>query len=84
MVKKEMILAELLGGKGKNLWITAPVVIGNNVWIGDRVIILPGVHIGNGTIIGAGSVVTRDIPPNSVAAGNPAKVLKNRVEPMVN
>ena len=55
-----------------------PVFIGNDVWLGDRVIILPGVHIGDGCIIGAGSVVTRDIPPYSVAAGVPAKVIKDR------
>ena len=55
-----------------------PVFIGNDVWLGDRVIILPGVHIGDGCIIGAGSVVTRDIPPYSVAAGIPAKVIKDR------
>ena len=55
-----------------------PVFVGNDVWLGDRVIILPGVHIGDGCIIGAGSVVTRDIPPYSVAAGVPAKVIKDR------
>ena len=55
-----------------------PVFIGNDVWLGDRVIILPGVHIGDGCIIGAGSVVTRDIPPYSVAAGIPAKDIKDR------
>ena len=55
-----------------------PVRIGNDVWIGDRVIILPGVTIGDGCIIGAGSVVTRDIPAYAIAAGNPAKVLRYR------
>ena len=55
-----------------------PVFVGNDVWLGDRVIILPGVHIGDGCIIGAGSVVTRDIPPYSVAAGIPAKVIPDR------
>lgn len=53
-----------------------PVVIGNNVWIGEKCIILPGVHIGNNAVIGAGSVVTHDIPENSMAAGNPAHVIK--------
>lgn len=52
------------------------VVIGDNVWIGDKVSVLPGVHIGNGCIIGANSVVTHDVPAYSIAAGNPAKVLK--------
>lgn len=53
----------------------ANVVIGNNVFVGAGTIILPGVHIGNRVIIGAGSIVTKDIPDNSVAAGNPAKVI---------
>lgn len=53
----------------------ANVVIGNNVFVGAGSIILPGVHIGNRVIIGAGSVVTKDIPDNSVAVGNPAKVI---------
>lgn len=56
------------------------VVIGDDVWIGARVIILPGVHIGNGTIIGAGAVVAKDIPDYSVAVGNPATVVKKRVD----
>ena len=51
------------------------VTIGDRVFIGASTIILPGVAIGNDVIIGAGSVVTRDIPDNSVAAGNPARVL---------
>ena len=52
------------------------VVIGDNVWLGDKVSILPGVHIGDGCIIGANSVVTHDVPNYSIAAGNPAKVIK--------
>ncbi len=56
----------------------SPVYIGNDVWIGDRVTILPGVHIGDGSVIGAGAVVTHDIPPYSVAAGVPARVLRSR------
>lgn len=55
-----------------------PVRIGDDVWIGGRVIILPGVTIGNGCIIGAGAVVTKDIPPYSVAVGVPAKVVRHR------
>lgn len=55
-----------------------PVYIGNDVWIGDRVTILPGVHIGDGCVIGAGAVVTRDIPPYTVAAGVPARVIRDR------
>ena len=55
-----------------------PVSIGNDVWIGRRVMIMPGVTIGDGCVIGAGAVVTKDIPPYSVAGGVPAKVLKSR------
>lgn len=55
-----------------------PVIIGNDVWIGRRVIILPGVHIGNGVIIGAGAVVTKDIPDWAVVAGNPATIKRYR------
>ena len=53
----------------------ANVVIGNQVFVGASSIILPGVHIGNRVIIGAGSIVTKDIPDNSVAVGNPARVI---------
>lgn len=52
------------------------VTIGNNVWIGGNVVICPGVHIGDNCVIGAGSVVTRDIPDWSLAAGNPCRVLR--------
>ena len=134
--KKEEILDRLLGGKGKNLWITAPfyvdygnniyfgnncevnmnctfapnvqiytafhptnaidrfgepkedgsfefcktqtapVTIGNNVWIGGGAIIMPGVTIGNNVVIGAGSIVTKDIPDNTIAYGNPCRVMR--------
>ncbi|MGB0713801.1 MAG: acyltransferase [Gammaproteobacteria bacterium] len=59
---------------------TAPVVIEDDVWIGLNASILQGVRIGTGSIIGAGSVVTRDIPPYSIAVGTPARVLKSRKE----
>ena len=139
--KKDSILNNLLGGRGKNLWITqpfyvdygnniyfgdncevnmnctflddnkiiigdnaliapnvqiytayhpidpklrisgieygSPVTIGDNVWIGGGVIINPGVNIGDNVVIGSGSVVTKDIPSNCVAVGNPCKVIKN-------
>ncbi len=58
---------------------TKPVTIGDDVWIGRRVIILPGVTIGDGCVIGAGAVVTKDIPPYSVACGVPARVVKSRL-----
>jgi maltose O-acetyltransferase len=53
-----------------------PVTIGNGCWIGARVTILPGVTIGSGSIIAAGAVVNRDVPPNTLSAGVPAKVVK--------
>lgn len=53
-----------------------PITIGDNVWIGADVTILPGVTIGEGSVIGAKSVVTKDIPPNVIALGNPCRVLR--------
>lgn len=53
-----------------------PIIIEDNVWIGEKSSILPGVHIGYGAIIGAGSVVTKDVPAYSVVAGNPARIVK--------
>lgn len=53
-----------------------PVHIGNNVWIGANSVVLPGVSIGENSVIGAGSIVTRDIPANVVAVGNPCRVLR--------
>lgn len=53
-----------------------PITIGNDVWIGGNVCIMPGVTIGDNAVIGAGSVVTKDIPSNVVAVGNPCKVIK--------
>lgn len=53
-----------------------PVTIGKDCWIGGGVVILPGIKIGNRCIIGAGSIVTKDIPDDSMAVGNPAKVIK--------
>jgi acetyltransferase-like isoleucine patch superfamily enzyme len=55
---------------------SAPVVIEDNVWIGEFVSVLPGVTIGRGSIIGSMSVVTRDVPPDSIAVGSPARVIK--------
>ena len=56
------------------------VTIGNNVWIGGNTVILPGINIGDNVVIGAGSVVTRDIPAWSFAAGNPCKVIRKITE----
>jgi acetyltransferase-like isoleucine patch superfamily enzyme len=62
-----------------------PIIIEDGVWIGANSIILSGVKIGAGAVIGAGSIVTKDIPPYSIAAGNPAKVVKFRFdEPLRN
>lgn len=55
-----------------------PVEIEDDVWIGSRVTILPGVKIEKGSVIGAGAIVTKDVPKYSVACGNPARVVKNR------
>ena len=55
-----------------------PIIIGNDVWIGTRSIILPGVNIGSHSIIGAGSVVTKDVPEWAIVAGNPAKLIRYR------
>lgn len=57
-----------------------PVVIDDDVWIGSRVTILPGVHIHQGVVLGASTVVTKDIPEYSVAVGNPCRVVRNRKE----
>ena len=52
------------------------VTIGDNCWIGGNTVICPGVKVGNGVVIGAGSVVTKDIPDNVIAAGNPCRVIR--------
>lgn len=60
----------------RDLYSKGPVRIGKRVWIGENAVILPGVTIGEGSVIGASAVVTKDVPPFSVAAGNPAKVVR--------
>ena len=60
----------------RQLEFAKPIVVGDNVWFGGGVRVLPGVTIGSNVVVGAGSVVTRDIPPNSVAVGDPARVVK--------
>jgi maltose O-acetyltransferase len=57
-----------------------PISIGNNVWIGGSVVINPGISIGNNAVIGSGSVVTKNIPDNVIAVGNPCKVLREITE----
>jgi len=56
------------------------VTIGNNVWLGGNVVVNPGIHIGNNVVIGSGSVVTKDIPDNVIAVGNPCKVIREITE----
>jgi acetyltransferase-like isoleucine patch superfamily enzyme len=63
-----------------DLEITKPITVGSECYIGNNVIILPGVRIGNHSIIGAGAIVSRDIPDNSVAVGVPARVIKTSDE----
>lgn len=62
--------------RAKGLQYNMPVHIGRNCWLGAGVIVLPGVRVGDNSVIGAGSVVTRDIPANVVAVGNPCRVLR--------
>ena len=57
-----------------------PITIGDRVWIGGSCVVMPGVSIGSDTVIGAGSVVTRDIPPHSLAVGNPCRVIRKITE----
>lgn len=54
------------------------VIIGNDVWIGQRAMIMGGVHIGNGAVVGAGAIVTKDVPPYAIVAGVPARIIKQR------
>ena len=56
-----------------------PITIGDNVWLGGGVIVCPGVTIGQDTVVGAGAVVTRDLPPGVLAVGNPARVIRSLV-----
>lgn len=64
--------------KGRNKsGYAIPIKIGSDVWIGGSSVILPGITIGDNSIIAAGSVVTKDVPTNSIVAGNPAKILKS-------
>lgn len=75
--RKEMVTAE---GEKKRLCYAKPVHIGNNCWLGASVTVCPGVTIGDDCVIGAGSVVTRDIPSGSFAAGVPCKVIRPLTE----
>lgn len=63
--------------RNQGLEYAKPIHVGNNVWIGAHVSVLPGVTIGDNCVIGAGSVVTKDIPANSLAVGNPCRVIRS-------
>lgn len=63
--------------RNKGIEYAKPIKIGNNVWVGGNVVILPGVTIADNVTIGAGSIVTKDIPFNTIAYGNPCKAVKN-------
>ncbi len=67
-------------GVVRHLCYAKPVSIGNDCWLGANVVVCPGVTIGDGCVIGTGSVVTRDIPPMSIAVGNPCRVLRTLSE----
>jgi maltose O-acetyltransferase len=65
-------------GPRRDKWEAAkPIVIEDNVWLGGGVIVCPGVTVGANTVVGAGAVVTKDLPPNVVAVGNPARVIRH-------
>lgn len=64
--------------KLEDLPLKGNTIVGNDVWIGQNVTILPGVHIGDGAVIGANSIVASDIPPYTIAAGNPCRVIRPR------
>ena len=66
--------------RNEGLEYAYPIIVGNDVWIGAGVHVMPGVTIGDNVVIGAGSVVVKDIPSNSVAVGNPCKVIRDITE----
>ncbi len=80
MVASERRLMRTGAGEEKRLCYAKPVHIGNDCWFGANVTVCPGVTIGDGCVIGAGSVVTRDIPANSFAAGVPCRVIREITE----
>ena len=76
----------IIDGKIRNGAATlgkGPTTVGHDVWFGARCIVLSGVTIGNGAVIGAGSIVTRDIPPYAIAVGNPARIIRYRFPPEI-
>lgn len=80
LVAEERLGIDLPESPGRKRCYAKPVTIGNNCWFGANVTVCPGVTIGDNVVLGAGSVVTKDIPANTVAAGVPAKVMKEITE----
>lgn len=78
-IAKEVIIRDSDLHKISNSVMTAPIVIGNHVWIGTRAMIMKGVTIGDGAVVAAGAIVTKDVPPNCVVAGVPAKIVKENI-----
>ncbi len=79
LIGHEVVIAtldHLLPAQARESMRPAPVVLGENVWVGSHATILPGVTIGSNAVVAAGAVVTRDVPPNTVVAGVPARVIK--------
>ncbi len=74
--REKMLAGDLYNPLDGDLAFGKPVNIGSDVWLGGGAIVLPGVSIGSRTVIGAGSVVTRDIPGSVFAAGNPCRVIR--------
>ena len=62
--------------RNQGLECARPITVGNNVWFGGNVVVLPGVTVGDNSVVGAGSVVTKDVPAFSVVSGNPARVIR--------
>lgn len=70
----------LVDGRRKCVQRAAPIVLGNDVWVGAGAVLLGGVEVGDNSVIGAGSVVTRSIPPGVLAAGNPCRIIRSVYE----
>jgi acetyltransferase-like isoleucine patch superfamily enzyme len=80
MLPEERYMIRTKEGENKHMCYAKPVNIGKDCWFGANVVVCPGVTIGDGCVIGAGSVVVKDIPPRTFAAGNPCKVIREITE----